>query len=159
MKKYWQFADEWKIIGRKGYFGPAIISEEALYLIPYREGGAGSKIALGALGGGLLGALVFAATTSKPGNSGLVDAGVTEGLLRELSEEITTHKEWPIKKIKDERMIVIPKKIVTGWRFPWWSGLTLTIEGEHKVFFSPKIQQWTVRKYFSEFGYPKDQRG
>ncbi len=155
MKNYWQFADEWKIVGKKGYFGPAIISNDAIYLIPHREGGMGSKIAGGVIGGGLLGALAFQALTSEPGATGLNECGATEGSLKELSEEITKNKDWPIKKFTDERFILIPKASVTGWKFPWWSGLSLTLSNDSKIFFSPKIQQWTVRKYFSTFQYPK----
>ncbi len=44
MKDYWKFADEWKIVGVQGYYGPAIISRNAIYLIPYRARGSGSNI-------------------------------------------------------------------------------------------------------------------
>jgi len=152
MKDYWKFAEEWKIIDGKGYVGPAIISRDGIYLIPYRESSKAGTAA--AAMGGVVGALISVAVSEKAGDIGLGESNVIEQPLKAVAESVTKHKHWPIKKIKDERVIVIPKPLVSEWKFPWWTGLTLTLNDGRQIFFSPSIRQWTVRKYFREFEYP-----
>ena len=104
--------------------------------------------------GGVVGALLSAAVSEKAGDIGLGESKVIDKALKEVPEGITKHKHWPIRKFKDERVTIIPKQIVAGWKFPWWTGLTLTLIDGRKIFFSPSIRQWTVRKYFRDFEYP-----
>lgn len=153
MKAYWKFAEEWKIVGAQGYVGPAIISRDGIYLVPYRESSKAGTAA--AAMGGVVGAMLSVAVSEKAGETGLAESGVIEQALEEVDKSVTGHRDWPIKKIKDERVVVIPKPLIIEWKFPWWSGLTLRLPEGRQIFFSPSIRQWTVRKYFREFEYPE----